>query len=167
MLAYALNTLGVVLHRTGRAAEARAVHNRAIEINRRIDDPFHEALNHANLGHIEIESGRPESALVASRAALRIASRVGASLLAAWMLSEIASSLLERREAGEAAVLIGASESHIDAIGAHRGPAAHQSWHERTVERLRSELGDAAYERRRDEGAALSINDAIERSLSA
>lgn len=165
VLAYALNYLGVLLHRTGRGEEARAQHDRAIAVNRRIGDPFGEALNHANIGHIEVEAGRPETALVSSKAALRIAARVGASVLAAWMLSEIASAERMRGNAPEAATLLGASDAYIDAIGAHRGPAAHQSWHDVTSSGLRDDLGDAEFERLHAVGSTLPLKVAIERAL--
>ena len=165
VLAYALNILGVLLHRTGRGDEARAQHEQAIVVNRRIGDPFNEALNHANIGHIEVEAGRPETALVSSKAALRLASRIGSSVLAAWLLSEIASAERMRDNAPEAAILLGASDAYIDAIGAHRGPAAHQSWHELTSAALRADLGDAEFERLHATGSALPLKDAIERAF--
>ena len=166
VLAHALNTLGVLLHRTGREAEARVHHEQAVRVNRRIGDRFHEALNHANLGHIEVEAGRAESALVSSKAALTLASRIGASLLAAWMLAEIASSEQVLGNSTEAAMLLGASDAYIDAIGAHHGPAAHQSWHAITVDRLIADLGEADYERLHQQGRALPFNEAVERALS-
>ena len=165
VLAYALNILGVLMHRTGREDAARDHHQRAVLVNRRIGDPYHEALNHANLGHIEVEAGRPDTALESSKAALRLASRIGWSVLAAWMLAEIASAERMRGEAGEAAILLGASDAFIDAIGAHRGPAAHQSWHELTTAGLREDLGDAEFERLHAVGSALPLKEAIERAL--
>src|SRR5690606_37888355 len=108
-----------------------------------------------NIGHIEVEAGRPETALVSSKAALRLASRNGSSVLAAWMLSEIASAERLRGNEPEAAILLGASDAYIDAIGAHRGPAAHQSWHELTSAGLRADLGDAEFERLHETGSAL------------
>ena len=166
VLAHALNTLGVLLQRTGRDAEARTHHEQAVIVNRRIGDSYHEALNHANLGHIEVEAGRPESALVSSKTALTLASRIGASTLAAWMLSEIASSQRMRGHSEHAAILVGASEAHIDAIGAHRGPAAHQSSHDRTVAQLRGDLGEAEFDRLHAIGSSLPFKDAIERALT-
>jgi tetratricopeptide (TPR) repeat protein len=164
VLAHALNTLGVLLHRTGRDAEARTRHEQAVLVNRRIGDPYHEALNHANLGHIEVVAGRPESALTSSKAALTLASRIGASTLAAWLLSEIASSQRLRGQSENAAILVGASDAHIDAIGAHRGPAAHQSWHDLTVAHLRGELGQPEFDRLYAVGSSLPFKDAIERA---
>ncbi len=61
---------------------------------------------------------------------------------------------------------VGASDAHIDAIGAHRGPAAHQSWHELTVQQLRTGLGDDEFDRLHAEGSGLPFNDAIERALT-
>jgi predicted ATPase/DNA-binding winged helix-turn-helix (wHTH) protein len=167
VLAYALNYLGVLLHRTGRGNEARAQHHHAIAVNRRIGDPFGEAMNHANIGHVEVEAGRPETALVSSKAALRIAMRAGASVLAAWMLSEIASAERMLGYAPEAVILLGASDAYIDAIGAHRGPAAHQVWHEMTSSGLRDDLGDAEFERLHAVGSALSLKAAVERALAS
>ena len=131
-----------------------------------IGDRYHEALNHANLGHIEVEAGRPDSALLSSKAALTLSSRIGASLLSAWMLAEIASAERLRGNGQEAAILVGASDAHIDAIGAHRGPAAHQSWHALTVERLRAGLGDDEFDRLHAEGSSLPFKDALERALT-
>ena len=164
VLAHALNTLGVVLHRTGDEAGSRARHEEAVKVNRQLGDTFSEALNHANLGHIDVEAGRADTALESSRAALRLASRVGSSLLAAWMLAEIASAEQMRSNSHEAAVLLGASDAYIDAIGAHHGPAAHQSWHDITVERLRADLGDEEYERLHADGRRLPLSDAVERA---
>ena len=165
VLAYALNILGVLLHRTGRGDEARAHHERAVLVNRTIGDPFNEALNHANIGHIEVEAGRPETALASSKAALRLASRIGSSVLAAWLLAEIASAERMLGNGPEATILLGASDAFIDAIGAHRGPAAHQSWHELTSAGLRADLGDAEFERLHAIGRALPLKDAIERAF--
>jgi non-specific serine/threonine protein kinase len=166
VLAHALNTLGVVLHRTGREADARAQHELALQVNRRIGDQLHEALTYANLGHIDLEAARPDVALVASKRALALASRIGASLLAAWVLAEIASGEQMLGNAGEATILLGASEAYTDAIGAHRGPAAHQSWHDLTVQRLRNDLGHSEFDRHHATGAALPLKDVIERALT-
>jgi hypothetical protein len=135
-------------------------------VNRRTGDRLLEALTHANLGHIDLDAGRPDVALVASKRALALASRIGASLLAAWVLVEIASAEQMRGNAEEAAILLGASEAYTDAIGAHRGPAAHQSWHDLTVERLRNDLGDSEFERHHAAGVAMPLKDAIERALT-
>jgi tetratricopeptide (TPR) repeat protein len=167
VLAHALNTLGVVMHRSGREDDSIALHLRAIEVNRLIDDRLHETLNHANLGHIELEAGRADTALRSSRTALGLASRIGASLLAAWVLAEIASAEQMRGNPEEAAILLGASEAYTDAIGAHRGPAAHQSWHDITVQRLRDDLGDAEFDGQQAVGAAMPLKDVIERALTS
>jgi predicted ATPase/DNA-binding winged helix-turn-helix (wHTH) protein len=166
VLAHALNTLGVVLHRSGRDRDAIAQHELALEVNRRIGDRLHEALNYANLGHIELEAGRPDTALVSSKSALTLASRIGDSLLAAWVLAEIASAEQMRGNPEEAATLLGASEAYTDAIGAHRGPAAHQAWHDITVQRLRDDLGDTEFELHCAAGAAMPLKDVIERALT-
>ena len=106
---------GVVLQRTGRDAEARTQHELALQVNRRVGDRLHEALTHANLGHIDLEAGRPDVALVASKRALALASRIGSSLLAAWLLAEIASAQQMRGNAQEAAILLGDTPYDIDA----------------------------------------------------
>lgn len=163
--AYASNVLGVLLHRSGRGDEARALHERGTRLNRQIGDHHSEAINHANLGHIEVEAGRAVESLPPARTALRLASRSGSSVLAAWVLAEIAAAQRMLGDSHEAAVLLGAADAYTDAIGAHRGPAAHQGWHDVTTGALRADLGDDEFERLHASGAQLALRDAVERAL--
>ena len=85
----------------------------------------------------------------------------------AHFLEELAVVAVEREEAERSACLSGAAEGLLEAVGAavYNYYQPDRYLYERTVSATRSRLGDAAFEEARDEGRAMTFEQAVEYAL--
>ena len=86
-------------------------------------------------------------------------------MMAAWRVSELAGPEVGLGRPERGALLVGASDEALRALGVGRHPGDRPE-HERVVAALHAALGDERVEALRREGATLSLDQAIELALS-
>jgi predicted ATPase/DNA-binding CsgD family transcriptional regulator len=97
---------------------------------------------------------------------LELAVEAGDKADAAHCMEGLAGLIAERGESERAARLLGASEALLETTGAsHYADAQERVLYKRSVEALRSGLGETALEAARAEGRAMTLEEAIEYAL--
>jgi tetratricopeptide (TPR) repeat protein len=148
------NLAGCALER-GNTAEARRRLDESLELARLIDDTRGTGQGLANLGWVELLEGDFEHAISCFDEAAAIARRLGARWLggeAIWGFAQVAAADGDAdraaRLAGAALALGGSDGSAMTLVTPHLDDA-------------RAALGDQAWQKARDEGAALDLDAAL------
>ena len=154
-----LSNLGGYALERGNTAEARRRLDESLELTRLIDDTRGTGQGLANLGWVELLEGDFEHALSCFEEAAAIARRLGARWLggeAIWGFAQVAAAGGDAdraaRLAGAALALGGSDGSAITLVTPHLDDA-------------RAALGEQAWHRARDEGAALELDAALRLAL--
>ena len=155
-----LQSLGVMFYEQGDFASAGALIEEALAIEREVGDTRRVALALANLGLVAYEQGDYALALARQRESLAIRQALGAKLGIAWSLEGLAMLYLGLGSAETAARLWGASQALREAIGAPVPPKEHTRY-KREMDRVRTQLGGAAFDRACATGRAMTSDQAV------
>jgi predicted ATPase/DNA-binding SARP family transcriptional activator len=164
-VAASLGNLGTVAHMRGDPATAVGYYGEAIEAAREAGDEDGAAVNLHNLARSELALGRPEQGLAALRESLAIARQLGYREVIAYCLGGLAELAMIEQDAGRAAEMLGASEVLFSEIGASLGPDEAQT-QERVTAYAVAELGPERAAELRSEGAALPLDELLDRVAS-
>jgi predicted ATPase/DNA-binding SARP family transcriptional activator len=164
-LAVAFGNLGTIAHMRGEPATAVGYYGDAIEAARSAADEDGVAVNLHNLGRSELALGRPGPALEALHESLAIARRLGYREVIAYCLGGFAEVATLEADAERAAALLGASEHLFSEIGAIPSPDEAEA-QARVTERILDALGPERAGELRAEGAALTLDELLERVAS-
>jgi DNA-binding CsgD family transcriptional regulator len=96
-----------------------------------------------------------------AHAVLARTGRAGHVMVAAPCLDLLAAIAAERESCLEAARLLGASNAMCERLGLVSWRPPFAQWRVRTIDQLRGVVGEEAFQRAFDEGAALSLEDAV------
>ncbi len=155
-----LHSLGLVFYEQGDFAAAGALIEEALAIERAVGDTRRVALALANLGLVAYEQGDYALALARQRESLAIRQALGAKLGIAWSLEGLAIVYLGLGRAEKAARLWGASQALREALGAPV-PPREQPRYQREQAMVRTQLGDAAFDRACATGRAMTSDQAV------
>lgn len=161
-----LNVRGEVTRVAGHDELARAAYEEALQLSREVGDDNYVSLLLCNLSYVAEHRGDHARARRLNLEGLRICWGLGRRLMAAWAISQLGGPEhgLGRPERG--AVLIGAGDAALQALGARRHPGDLPE-HQRAVEAIRVALGEARYAELREQGAAMSLDEALAYALEA
>jgi tetratricopeptide (TPR) repeat protein len=159
-LAITLTTLGEVGRCEGNLEPAQAYFVEALELSRVIGNVPCIAWALHNLGHVALWRGDIPVAAERFREALTLARESDQAPRVAACLAGLAEVAAAAGDPTRAAHLYAVTRTTLDSIGAILGPADHLSY-ESGVNAVRSALGDDAFERAWQEGAATPLDAAI------
>jgi predicted ATPase/DNA-binding SARP family transcriptional activator/Tfp pilus assembly protein PilF len=165
ILALAINNLGDLELTRGRYERARPLFEESLALLRARGDTSNVARSLFNLGATEWKVGAPDEAAGHFREALANAQEAGDQEDLAWILQGIAALAAGRGQAERASLLLGASESLLDAMGAEYKPFERQLRDE-TDAAIRALIGDGAAAPGLARGRSLAIPEAIELALA-
>jgi predicted ATPase/DNA-binding SARP family transcriptional activator len=165
-LSAALNNLGYCLLRRGRHDRATALFEEGLTVCRQTGHPTGESVMLGNLGLAALLQQRPQQALGLFRRALLIDRELGYAEGLIYGLVGIAAALSALDAAPDAALLVGAAEAAGQATAVELEPLEVEV-HASTVEALRCALGAEELSRAGAAGRALTLDQAVERALSA
>lgn len=163
ILALAVNNLGDYSLTRGDFDRARPLFEESLVLLRARSDTANVARALFNLGASELELGRHPVADVHFREGLALARDAGDREDMAWILEGLAALAAARGHGERAALLLGAADAQLSAMGADHKPYE-RSLRERTERALMGLLGDAAAIVAR--GAALALAEAIDLALA-
>jgi tetratricopeptide (TPR) repeat protein len=161
-----LSNLGVCQMSLGRLDEAERLYAEAVELCRKSGRDEQLAISLFNLGRMSMLQGRPEAAGERFEEALEAARGLGYREMIAYCLKGIGEVRAARGEAEPTARLIGASDRLFTELGAHV-EASEQATYVRTVDELRSRLGDDAYDTAHAEGRSTPLEESLSLALAA
>jgi tetratricopeptide (TPR) repeat protein len=164
-LGVALGNLGTIAHMRGEYERAVAYYVEAIDANHAFGDDDGAAVNLHNLARSELALGRTEQGLEALSESLVFARRLGYREVIAYCLGGFAEAAMIEGDAVRAATLLGGSEALFAEIGATRSPDEAES-QARVTAYLLEGLGRERTDELRAEGAALSLDELLERVTS-
>lgn len=160
LIAQVLNVRGELTRVAGRDALAQEAYDEGLAISRELGDENYVSVFLANLGYLAVHRGEHDEARGLIHEALRICWSLGRRLMAAWTISELAGPEhgLGRSERG--ALLIGAADEALRALGARRHPGDLPE-HERVVAGIRAALGPEGYDRAHAAGSRMSLDEVL------
>jgi tetratricopeptide (TPR) repeat protein len=163
-LDYPLHILAYADYIAGDDERARAGFEQTLELNRRLGNRRAVARELTNLGSVETRAGNLEQAQQLCDEALRLALEIENPLLVTYCVINLAGVASARGEHERAARLLGAGEAMIEAAGMTLNPGTAIEY-ERHVERTRTALGEADYQRAVRAGRELDRDAAIDYAL--
>ncbi|MFL5735691.1 MAG: tetratricopeptide repeat protein [Chloroflexia bacterium] len=165
-----LNNLGLNLMASGGCDKARQLLEEALSISRSLGDEWGISTVLNNLSLVARAAGDPYTARPLVQESLRIRRGLGDKYAIAFSLAGLAALAAEeaaRHEgiqgvgpATRAARLLGATDYLLETIGARLDPL-YNTEYERSTAAARARLGDAAFEQALQEGAAMSLAQAM------
>jgi hypothetical protein len=165
LIAQALNLRGELTRVHGDDDAALAAYEEGRDLAAAAGDEAHLAVFLANLSYLADHRADHAEARRLGCEALLLCRALGRRMMAAWTISELAGPEIGLGRPERGATLVGAADAALHALGVSRHPGD-WSEHERVLADLEAALGataSAAYQR---EGAALSLDQAIELALS-
>jgi predicted ATPase/DNA-binding SARP family transcriptional activator len=165
LIAQALNVRGELTRVHGDDDAALAAYEEGRELAAAAGDEAHLAVFLANLSYLADHRGDYREAWRLGCEALTRCRALGRRMMAAWTVSELAGPEIGLGRPERAAVLVGAADAALAALGVGRHPGD-WSEHERVLADLDAALGVAASASFQREGAALSLDQAMELALS-
>ena len=158
-----LSNLSEAALESGNTAEARRRLDEALELARLIDDTRGTGYALINLGWVELLEGDPELAFSCFEAAAATARRLGARRLGSDVMWGFAHIAAAGGDADRAARLAGAATEFGRSVG--YDPAV-QIPFASPLDDARAALGEQAWQRARDDGAALDLDAALRLAVS-
>jgi hypothetical protein len=122
------------------------------------------AWNDQSLGEASLMRGDADQANVNFKASIAICDRINDPMVMSWSLCGLAGACVLDKAPEHGAKLWGASEALREQFGFRIAPASRQN-RERTVAMLNSQLGEAEFARLAAEGAAWTLEQAVEAAL--
>ena len=165
LIAQALNIRGELTRVAGDDRLALAAYEEGRDLAAAAADEAHLSVFLANLAYLADHRGDHETARRLGRDALRLCWSLGRRMMAAWTVSELAGPELGLGHPEHGARLVGAADEALRVLGVTRHPGD-VSEHERVVAGLRAALGEDAYGTWYEDGARLSLDDAVALALS-
>lgn len=159
-----LHILAYAEYIAGDDERARARFEETLELNRRLGNRRAVARELTNLGSVETRAGNLERAQQLCDEALRLALEIENPLLVTYCVINLAGVASARGQHKRAARLLGTGEAMLEAAGMTLNPGTAIEY-ERHVERTRTALGEAEYERAVRAGRKLDREAAIEHAL--
>ena len=163
-IAYALNVVGEIARYSGDDARARRAYEECLDVCLQTGETRRVALVYFNLAFLAQHEGDYTGALDATRRALQIARSMHNRGEMAWCLPIIAGSLVMLGQPQRAALLLGASESFLERIGAFNLPADKQEF-DRIREQVIAALGNTDFQAAVAEGRKLTLEQAVAEAL--
>jgi predicted ATPase/DNA-binding SARP family transcriptional activator len=164
-LAASLGNLGTIAQMQGDRTTAVGYYAEAIDASRSAGDEDGTAVNLHNLARTELSLGRLEKGLDSLRESLAIGRRLGYREVIAYCISGFAEAAMLEKDTTRAAVLLGASEGLFAEIGAIPSPDEAEA-QQRVTDYVLEELGAERAAELRSEGAALTIDELLDRVAS-
>jgi ATP/maltotriose-dependent transcriptional regulator MalT len=146
---------GLVALQQGNASTARRLAEESVALSSETEFPFGTAWFLADLARVEARQGDHAAAHAHYEHGLAIASKIGGKLLIPIFLEGLANLLATQGEPARAARLWGAAEGLRESMGVPIWPVERAAY-ERTVERVRAQLGEQAFAAAWNEGRMTS-----------
>ncbi|MBI2780334.1 MAG: tetratricopeptide repeat protein [Chloroflexi bacterium] len=166
ILALAVNNRGDYALTRGDFDTARPLFEESLELLRARGDTANIARALFNLGASELEAGRHDVAGIAFREGLALARDAGDREDLAWNLEGLAALAAARLMGERAAVLLGAADAQLAAMGADYKPYE-RSLRERTAGAVSALLGEAPMKEAIARGATIPLADAVTLGLTS
>ncbi|HET7265244.1 MAG TPA: tetratricopeptide repeat protein [bacterium] len=164
-IAISLNSLGEVARAEGDYRTARAAYEESLALAREAGDQRGAATATGNLGYVALQEGDAERAARLLREGLASAKQLVHKLGIAGYLAGLAGAAGLAREHPRAARLIGATRTLLRALGASL-TTPDRSQYESTLEATRAALGDEMISQLIEEGAAMTLEQAVDYALA-
>jgi tetratricopeptide (TPR) repeat protein len=159
-----LHILAYADYIAGDDERARARFEETLELNRRLGNRRAVARELTNLGSVETRAGNLERAQQLCDEALRLALEIENPLLITYCVINLAGVASARGQHERAARLLGTGEAMLEAAGMTLNPGTAIEY-QRHLERTRTALGEAQYQRAVRAGRKLDREAAIEHAL--
>ena len=160
--AHILTHLAVAPLRQGDYPQAETYAQEALKLTRRTGDRLAANIALHLLAQAASASGEQGRAARYFREALDLTFEVSDRTNAAYSLQGLAAVAEARGEPRHAACLLGAAEALLEAAGIHQLYAQmDHELHQRVVDAIRERLGEQAWKEARDEGRAMSFEEAV------
>jgi tetratricopeptide (TPR) repeat protein len=182
-IALSLNGLGIVAQMQGDYPTARSLYEESLSVSRELGDKQGIALTLGNIGNLEYSMGEYSTALTHYKESLLAFREIGDKHNIAWCLGGVGGARAQigqtrqtgqKRQRGDVekdveevergARLLGAAEALLKEIGSVLEPEDRIPY-DGGVSSARSVLGEERFERLRQEGQAMSMEQAIEYAL--
>jgi tetratricopeptide (TPR) repeat protein len=165
-VAFATRDLGLFALEQGDKRRARDLFDQSLRLSREIDFKGGESQALAMLGLLALQEGRFERALEYLVNSLQFAREINTAPAAiSDSLVSIAAAVGALRDDASACVLLGAADTHTEQVGEIPQPRV-KELRDHTLAQAASRIGRKEADRKRSEGAALSLEAAIELALS-
>lgn len=165
-MSIALYGLGAAMEEQGDYAAARSLFEQALSIVTQLDDKLNVAMDLNSLGIVALRQGDYCQALAFFTDSLTLARQLGFKQLIPHCLAGLAGVIGAQGQLERAARLCGAIEAQCEAIGVPLQPRQRPTF-ESDVVALRTQLGEAAFSAAWIEGAAVTLEQAVEYALAA
>ncbi len=164
-VAYSLGELGHMAFFQGDYEQAAEYFEQSLALHRGLDDKRSVALTLNNLGAIVRCGDEPQRAAHLYRESLELAREIGDDWLTVGILVAIGCFLVEQGRLEEAARVLGAADRSRQEIGFVLEPHTSEE-HESALERLRTNLGERAFEAAWHRGSEMTLEEAVRFALS-
>jgi len=164
LIAPALNVRGELTRIAGRDDLARAAYEEGRDLSIAAGDDAHLSVFLANLSYIYEHEGDYDGSRRLACESLRLAWSQGRRLMSAWTVDKIAGAELWLGRLERGALLIGASDKALGLLGVGLHPGDMPE-HLRAVGELRDRLGKERYDQLYEQGAQLSLDQAVALAL--
>jgi predicted ATPase len=158
------NNLGGMAAKRGEYARAEALFEESLALAREAEDLALVGVVLHNLGNVAYNQGNHRRARTLLWQGLEISREARYVQLAVDCLELLAEVASRAGEWERAAYLFGAAEARFAAIGTHLEPAAREEY-ESALAAARAQLDEGAWQRAYREGAAMSLEEAIDYAL--
>jgi predicted ATPase len=163
--ALVLTNLAVVPLRQGEYQRAAGYAEEALELSRQTGDRFAGNISLYLLAQAAWGSGEHERTARYLRESLVLASELAAKVDCAYCMQGLAAVAASRGAPRRAARLLGAAEALLEVAGPVLYVYAHNELHQRAASAASEELGDQAWNEAREEGHAMSFEEAVAYAL--
>jgi len=154
LITYALNNLGYLLYLHGDLAQATALTQEGLDLARELGDKLFIIQTLETLGSIALSQGDLAQAITCYTEGYSLSSEIGNELLVAWYLVGLARVAVARHQLKRAARLFAAAEVRYD-LNKQMSPDQRDDY-KRTVDSLRSRLGEQAFTAAWSEGRKMA-----------
>src|SRR3712207_2533645 len=167
-VAHVTTFLGMVALMRGDEGQATPMFEEGLAVARRVGDRSSTYISLYNLAQAALSRSDYDGAAPLFEEGVTLSEQMGDRANVAYCLEGLAVVANARGEAERSGRLIGAAEGLHEAVGVpvYLYYKPHRSMYERTVAAVRSRLDDAVFEEARDEGQAMTFQQAVEYALS-
>lgn len=163
--AMAATNLGVNADRRGDLAHARELWEKAIPLYEAVGDLRNAAVTRSNLGHLAFDQGNLEEATRRFRESLEIISRAGDVYYTVYEIANLAMVAAASGSFERSVALFSLAEQRFERMGA-QAPAFDREKYDRALASARAAVSPATWNRAWAEGAAMSLEQAVDYALA-